>query len=573
MPRSIHRFAAGLLLTCLLGAAHAQTAPWRAEFDRALAERDQPRALAVARAAADAGDNDARTVMGLWTRDGVGTPRDPVRAREWLAPAAAAGVPAAQNALADMLVSGSGGPRDLPRAAELARAALDRRHGAAGLTLARLYRLTDNPDRDDRKALDAAIRAAELDHAPAYGYVGVMMATGVGTEKNTAMGARWLRRGAETGDLTARANLGWLLAAGDGVARAPQDAERLLTEAAGARNAVAMSYLARLYQSGTSLPRDYNRSYFWANLALANNAPSRDVILRLRDEVEAKLPADQVSAVQQEVRGWQPVAAAAPNLPVLAPAPDPVRSTDAARPGSPPRTGDGARPGDAPRTADPQRAGDSEVARPAAPRLSGQGTAFFVSADGHALTNMHVVRNCLRLESREHGVLRVLATDATNDLALLKAPAAVPQWARFKPDPARLGEPAFVFGFPLTQILASSGNFTTGTVSALAGIQNNPAQLQLTAQIQPGNSGGAVLDAQGRVIGVVVAQLKPSALAGNSSGALPQNVNFAVHGAVAKTLLAANGVAADEAGPSAPRAPEDIAETARRVSVQVHCYR
>ena len=62
-------------------------------------------------------------------------------------------------------------------------------------------------------------------------------------------------------------------------------------------------------------------------------------------------------------------------------------------------------------------------------------------------------------------------------------------------------------GFPLLGLLASEANVTTGTVSALAGIGDNPRFLQVTVPVQPGSSGGPLLDLQGRVVGVVVGKL------------------------------------------------------------------
>jgi S1-C subfamily serine protease len=104
--------------------------------------------------------------------------------------------------------------------------------------------------------------------------------------------------------------------------------------------------------------------------------------------------------------------------------------------------------------------------------------------------------------------LKFVRSNNTIDLALLQAPSVKPGVvATFRQTDAIIGEPIVVFGFPLTGVLSTSGNLTTGTVSATSGMRDNSRNLQITAPVQPGNSGGPLLDQSGNVIGVVVAKL------------------------------------------------------------------
>ena len=107
---------------------------------------------------------------------------------------------------------------------------------------------------------------------------------------------------------------------------------------------------------------------------------------------------------------------------------------------------------------------------------SKSGTGFFVSSNGHVLTNAHVIedsdqiRVCLPNETlgEQSSLARVVAIDANSDLALLKTdlkPTALPA---FRGGVGRLGEPIAVFGFPMPDVLARTGNVTEGIVSALA---------------------------------------------------------------------------------------------------------
>ena len=84
-----------------------------------------------------------------------------------------------------------------------------------------------------------------------------------------------------------------------------------------------------------------------------------------------------------------------------------------------------------------------------------------------------------------------------------------------------------VVGFPLQGLLASSANVTTGIISATKGIQDNENFYQISAPVQSGNSGGAVLDEYGFIVGIVVSKLNSIKLM-NIAGEIPQNVNFAI---------------------------------------------
>src|SRR5258706_2924025 len=122
------------------------------------------------------------------------------------------------------------------------------------------------------------------------------------------------------------------------------------------------------------------------------------------------------------------------------------------------------------------------------------GTAFFVSNNGEALTNAHVVENCQQI--RVSGApAKLLARDTTNDLALLATDLHPTQWARWRQS-VRLGEDVVVYGFPLAGVLSSGGNVVTGNVTALAGLGDDSRYLQISAPVQPGNSGGPLLDKQ-----------------------------------------------------------------------------
>jgi len=131
--------------------------------------------------------------------------------------------------------------------------------------------------------------------------------------------------------------------------------------------------------------------------------------------------------------------------------------------------------------------------------------------------------------------------------------------------PLRAGESAIVFGFPLSQLLASTGNVSTGVVTALAGLRDDPHHIQISAPVQSGNSGGPVLDGSGYLIGIVVSKLNPVL------GDVPQNVNFAIKASTAANFLDAHGIVYKSAAGEKELPIPDIVAQARDFSVQVLC--
>lgn len=210
-------------------------------------------------------------------------------------------------------------------------------------------------------------------------------------------------------------------------------------------------------------------------------------------------------------------------------------------------------------------------------RLS-TGTGFYVSKTGQVLTNAHVVKGCAAVAIKGNGdttarKVSVQASDAASDLALLSlvdTPSAPPPALLWRRD-VRLGEEIAIFGFPYVGTLAISGTFTRGDVTALAGLANNNAHFQLSAPVQPGNSGGPVVDERGNVVGVVVAKLNALAVA-KAGGDIPQNVNFAIKSGQALTFLETHGVAVPSANTTTARlSGPDMAERLQNGSVLVVC--
>ena len=203
-----------------------------------------------------------------------------------------------------------------------------------------------------------------------------------------------------------------------------------------------------------------------------------------------------------------------------------------------------------------------------------QGTGFFVSRDGHLVTNNHVVDECSAVTVTQPGSppirAQVVARDGTNDLAVLKVaskPDAVPALATR----ARVGENVYAYGFPLSGLLATTGNFTAGSITATAGMGDDTRMVQISAPVQPGNSGGPLLDQSGNVVGVIVSKLNVMSVA-RITDDLAQNVNFAIKTTILLNFLDANGVdAVTDARRDRVFDGASLAELAKSFVVRVNC--
>ena len=203
------------------------------------------------------------------------------------------------------------------------------------------------------------------------------------------------------------------------------------------------------------------------------------------------------------------------------------------------------------------------------------GTGFFV-APQYVLTNNHVIKDCGRnpiqvsYPERRPERAFISGQDETNDLALLHTDLPNLAVASFRFGP-RIGEAVATYGFPLSGLLSSSGNFTLGSVTSLAGPNDDSRVLQISAPVQPGNSGGPLLDMSGSVIGVVEYQLN-ALLMIKVTGNVPQNVNFAIQSPIVVNFLRTKGISPSlaEAGHKISDPPE-VADLAKAFAVQIIC--
>jgi S1-C subfamily serine protease len=221
---------------------------------------------------------------------------------------------------------------------------------------------------------------------------------------------------------------------------------------------------------------------------------------------------------------------------------------------------------------DASAAAEPSAATPAgSTQLAATGTGFYVAPEGYLVTNAHVVEGCKQMTLKSGALLRIIDVREDEDLALLKGEASMRPLTIRDGRAVRLAEDLLVAGFPLGGILSSGINVTVGTVSALAGLGDDEARFQFTAPVQPGNSGGPVLDMSGNVIGVVVSKLDAMSVQ-KETGDIPQNVNFGITLPHLTAFLDENKVGYKKQASAAKMDKVDLAERARESTVLLQCY-
>ncbi|MCZ4353582.1 serine protease [Roseovarius aestuarii] len=199
----------------------------------------------------------------------------------------------------------------------------------------------------------------------------------------------------------------------------------------------------------------------------------------------------------------------------------------------------------------------------------GSGSGFFVSTNGHVLTNEHVVSNChvIKVNGR---VAELVEVSEDFDLAILQTTFSSHQAvAEFSTRSAKLNSDITVVGYPYAGLL-SGLNVTRGSVSSLKGLGGAVTQMQISAPVQAGNSGGPVLGANGEVVGVVVSKLDAN-IVSDVMGDVPQNVNFAIRSEIAKLFLSQNGVEPVLSASNTRLLPEALAEKADLFTAFIEC--
>jgi len=172
------------------------------------------------------------------------------------------------------------------------------------------------------------------------------------------------------------------------------------------------------------------------------------------------------------------------------------------------------------------------------------GTGFFITNDGYLITNYHVIDGSSKIYIKKDSkqlVAKIIDIDKENDLAILKIDALTYPISVFSGDDVKKGTKITSFGYPLIGIQGNELKTTFGHINSTSGLRGDTTYYQIDTPIQPGNSGGPILNYYGEAVGVVTATLNQQNTL-MTSGTFTQNVNYAVKSNRVVSLLKKNNL-------------------------------
>ncbi len=174
--------------------------------------------------------------------------------------------------------------------------------------------------------------------------------------------------------------------------------------------------------------------------------------------------------------------------------------------------------------------------------VTASGTGFAVNSMGYIITNYHVIEDATEINIRgikgdfnKLFTAKVVVSDKSNDLALLKISdvdfkglGGIPYAISFKN--AGVGNDVYALGYPLRASMGDEVKLTNGIISANSGFEGSLNQYQISVPVQPGNSGGPLINLAGNIVGVV-----------NAKHLGTENVSYAIKGSFLSNLIESSG--------------------------------
>lgn len=412
--------------------------------------------------------------------------------------------------------------RNFKEAAKWIMLVAEKGDATAQYQIAEMYEKGEGVPKSAKKAARWYRKVALKGYVDAQYKLGEMYENGQGVSKNLKEALEWYKLVAGQKYMDAQHKVGQMYYQGRGTTKDYLKAFKWYELSADKEYGPAQADLGRMYHEGRGVSKNNIKSYMWLTLALANGDES---VNKLIDKLEKEMTPQQIIQSHSLARSWRPGTLRASSKPSTSPKEHAIQHL---------------------------------------------GTGFFVSSEGHILTNYHVVKSCVQVQSRSYGRLQSIAQDQRNDLALLKTDSPPKGVSIFRERSIKHGNTVFAAGFPLQNTLAEVMNFTEGTVSAMAGLKGDSRFLQITAPVQKGNSGGPLLDKYGMISGVVTSKYNALASA-IKSGDIPQNINFAIKASIAKIFLETNEINYLSSPSQEKRENSILAEYAKKITLAIEC--
>ncbi len=254
---------------------------------------------------------------------------------------------------------------------------------------------------------------------------------------------------------------------------------------------------------------------------------------------------------------------------LLWPAPDPAPPAIVKSPAPPAQPFGGTTDSPKISTAEPDEP-STEATGPSG-TLSGSGTGFYIN-NTDLVTAAHVVAGCGSLSLADGSPLQVLAKDDRLDLAALTGTRRSAVWLGIGDSVTpKLGETVMALGYPYLGSLGQGLTATNGNISALQGVDGGKDRIMISTPVQPGNSGGPLINAAGGVVGVVVSRVDDLEML-KSTGTLPQNMNFAVPVQPLNAFLSGAGVMFPRSSTEPIDLGAGIPDQITAAVVPIYCY-
>ena len=390
---------------------------------------------------------------------------------------------------------GKGVPQDYKQAVYWYKKSAEQGNANAQYLLGYTYHVGHGVPQDYKQAAYWYTKSAEQGVAVAQYFLGNAYQVGDGVPQDYKQALYWYKKAAEQEEASAQFRLGVMYTTGKGVQQNMKKGIYWYKKAAEQGYAKAQSFLGLSYAAGKGVPENYKLAYVWSSLAAAQGD---EPAVKIRDSLAGDFSPQQLAEAQDLAAKTQ-------------------YKID--NPSKPQKSH--------PSITDTEK------------KVKGSGTGFIVTRNGYILTCHHVIKDANEIKIAVGGntyPAKLIRDDPNNDMALLKIKGTFQAIAFSPKRSAKMGQEVFTIGFPNPNLQGVSAKFTKGTINSLTGFQDDLRFYQISVPVQPGNSGGALLDDNGNILGVIVAMLDAKTTF-KVSGSLPQNVNYAIKGIYAQAML------------------------------------
>ena len=348
-----------------------------------------------------------------------------------------------------------------------------------------------NVKKDIREVVKWWKKAAEQGDVNAQCGLGFCYEKGIyGLEKNQQEAVKWYRKAAEQGDSSAQFNLGRYYSLGYGTEKNQQEAVKWYRKAAEQGHSSAQLALGLSYYSGRGVIQNKIKAYAWFVLSYKNGLEkANDMMKVLPEEMSPRQIEEACKLAEKYDKGIF-----------------------------------------------------DDVSTPKKENNIKTGSGFSITSNGYIITNYHVIADSSDItvvkDGMEYPAITIIS-DVSNDIAVLKITQKTKPLPIITSRKAKIGSNVYSMGFPNVHLQGLSPKFTSGEISSLTGLRDDPKYFQISVPIQPGNSGGALVDGRGNVIGIVTAKLNQTA-AIIATGTIAENVNYALKSSYILILLESN---------------------------------